>query len=334
MLARVAPLLSKRPLVDVVEQLERRSSWPADRLSVLTYHRVDVPDDPDGRYPGLVSATPDEFRTQLEFVAASCHVVSIERVLRAARDGDPLPSRAVLLTFDDAVDDFERNVLPELRRHGFPAVVFVPTDFVGNDAGVFWWDAAHAAVTLTAVRDDVVTDAGVLRLGTERGRTDAYRSIRSHGLATTTSAALEFALGLCARLGVEPPRASVMDWDTLRSLGDDGVDCCAHTRSHAHLDHVDEEAVRAEVEGSVQALQAALGRSLPVFAYPAGRISPAVKRIVADAGVEMAFTTARGANRLWGCDRLAMRRTNVSRRTGLGAIRAQMLPVADRLMGT
>lgn len=334
MLAHLAPLLAKRPLVDVLSLLERRTAWPDDRLSVLTYHRVDTVDDPAGRYPGLVSATPAEFREHLEVIAESCEVVSIDRVVRAARDGVALPRRAVLLTFDDAVDDFDRHVRPELRRHGFPAAVFVPTDFVGDDAGVFWWDAMYAAVTKTTVRDDVVTEAGVLRLATEKGRAEAYRTLRRHCLATTTSSALDSALDLCARLGVEPPRARVMSWDTLRSLADDGIDCCAHTRTHAHLDHLDDEAARGEVEGSLGRLRAELGRSHPVFAYPAGRISPAVKQIVAEAGVELAFTTARGANRLSACDRLAMHRTNVSRRTGLGAVRAQMLPIADALIGS
>ena len=45
-----------------------------------------------------------------------------------------LPERAVVLTFDDGFEDFHRQALPLLDRHGFTATLYVTTGWV-QDAG-------------------------------------------------------------------------------------------------------------------------------------------------------------------------------------------------------
>ncbi len=43
-----------------------------------------------------------------------------------------LPARPVVLTFDDGFADFFTEVLPVLKRYGFPATLYVATSFVGG----------------------------------------------------------------------------------------------------------------------------------------------------------------------------------------------------------
>jgi peptidoglycan/xylan/chitin deacetylase (PgdA/CDA1 family) len=43
-----------------------------------------------------------------------------------------LPERAALITFDDGYRSVLEVALPSLERFGYPAVLFVPTDFVGG----------------------------------------------------------------------------------------------------------------------------------------------------------------------------------------------------------
>jgi peptidoglycan/xylan/chitin deacetylase (PgdA/CDA1 family) len=59
--------------------------------------------------------------------------VSLEAVLDHYLDGAPLPRKAVLITFDDGYRDNLENAAPILRRHGYPAVIFVPTGFLDDD---------------------------------------------------------------------------------------------------------------------------------------------------------------------------------------------------------
>ncbi len=294
------------------------------------FHRIDD-DHGDGRYPGLISATPDEFRSEIDQLVDSHRIVSVDEVREAALCGATLPDRAVLLTFDDAVDDFRRNALPVLSEYGVPAAVFVPTGFVSDPAAVFWWDAIHSAVATTERRNAVDTPSGALTLATDAERRTAYRRLRDHCLTLTSTTATTLARRLCDELDVTPPLADVTDWDGLRELERSGIACCPHTRTHAHLDHLTADEIRQEVEGSLADLRRELDAVPAAFAYPAGRVTDSVVDAVRDAGIELAFTTERGTNIVGAEDHLVMRRINVSRRTGFDATRSQMLPLADRL---
>ncbi len=63
------------------------------------------------------------------------------------------PRKTVILTFDDALADFEL-ALPLLKKYGFTATLFVPTAFVGGKSG--WLngaDAQHPMLSWGALRD-------------------------------------------------------------------------------------------------------------------------------------------------------------------------------------
>jgi peptidoglycan/xylan/chitin deacetylase (PgdA/CDA1 family) len=59
--------------------------------------------------------------------------------LPAFLDGrEALPQRSVVITIDDGYESTYSHALPALRRHGFPATVFVYTDFVGAGDALSW----------------------------------------------------------------------------------------------------------------------------------------------------------------------------------------------------
>ncbi len=317
--------------------LERVGPWPAHRVVVLTYHRVDEP-GVDGRDDRLISATPAQFEVQMAHLARGYAPVSIDDVLAARDGGRPLPARAVLVTFDDGCEDFEHHAWPVLARHGVPATVFVPTAFVGRPDRWFWWDAVHAAVTRTgapvlpwSATDGGTQPAGGLPVATPAEQQATLRALRVKLKRTPWSQVEPAVTELCIRAGVEPPPARVMGWDTLRRLRRAGVAVCAHTRSHAHLDRLPLERARAEIGASLQDLAHGLGAPPPpVFAYPGGQWSADVRALLPGLGVRLAFTTQRGDHDLAAGDPLAIGRINVSRSTGTNALRLQLAPRARR----
>jgi peptidoglycan/xylan/chitin deacetylase (PgdA/CDA1 family)/ubiquinone/menaquinone biosynthesis C-methylase UbiE len=105
------------------------------RLPILMYHRVTAEGAPElARY----RVSPDAFDEQLRYLRESGYrSVSLEELREAMHHRRPLPGRRVLLTFDDAYEDFLEEAWPCLRRHGFGAVLFVVTERVGGTAE---WD--------------------------------------------------------------------------------------------------------------------------------------------------------------------------------------------------
>jgi peptidoglycan/xylan/chitin deacetylase (PgdA/CDA1 family) len=101
----------------------------ADRrtLRVLMYHKVnDQAENP-------VTVPTSQFAEQMAQLAELGYVVvPLEAVLDHYVDGAPLPENAVLITFDDGYRDNLENALPALERHGYPAVIFAPVGYVGE----------------------------------------------------------------------------------------------------------------------------------------------------------------------------------------------------------
>ena len=95
-------------------------------FTVLTYHRVG---DLDSGPPGIVSCTPEQFERHMRWLGGSGRAVPLSALLQARAEGRALPRGSVLVTFDDAYEDFRDEAWPVLRRHGVPVTLFVPTAF-------------------------------------------------------------------------------------------------------------------------------------------------------------------------------------------------------------
>jgi peptidoglycan/xylan/chitin deacetylase (PgdA/CDA1 family) len=108
------------------------------RLAVLGFHKVGSPPDGCESWFYIPSA---RFVDYLRWLKDSdwC-VISAPQFLTSLEAPDTLPPRSVLLTFDDGYRSMRDVTLPLLHAFNFPAVLFVPTEYIGHvnrfDAGV------------------------------------------------------------------------------------------------------------------------------------------------------------------------------------------------------
>jgi peptidoglycan/xylan/chitin deacetylase (PgdA/CDA1 family) len=122
------------PDVNDPEPLETASR----QLPILMYHRI-ADDGPEATARWRV--TPDEFEQQMAYLAdARFRTVGLEEWHHAMRLREPLPGPAVVLTFDDAYEDFATHAWPVLDRYGLGALVFLVSAHVGGSAE---WDSAY-----------------------------------------------------------------------------------------------------------------------------------------------------------------------------------------------
>jgi len=96
-----------------------------DTALVLTYHSI-------ADAPGPTSISPATFAMQMETLAACGHEGATLDQFLAWHEGRAELGRRVLITFDDAFADFAEEAAPVLRRHGFSALMFVPTHKIGG----------------------------------------------------------------------------------------------------------------------------------------------------------------------------------------------------------
>ena len=309
-----------------VDLLERLGDRNTHLLRVLTYHRVDELAARPDLYPGLISATPDEFARQMEYVASTCHAVDVADVLRAVRGDGKLPPRAVLITFDDAYRDFAEHAWPVLRRYGVPATGFVPTAYPSGEERSFWWDRLHRAISRRPAGRPLATPLGDLPLECERDRALAVRRLMRYAKTLPHHELEKMMDEACSRRDDSSSSRSVLSWEELRRLTAEGVTLAPHTRAHPLLSRVTLDEAESQVIQSRDDLAREIGAAPPVFAYPGGAFTGEVVSMLRSRGFELAFTTCRGVNDLRRADPLRLRRINVGSRTPTSLFRAQLLP--------
>jgi peptidoglycan/xylan/chitin deacetylase (PgdA/CDA1 family) len=101
-------------------------------VPILSYHRF-------GLGGGKMVVSPANFAAQLDYLARNDYrVIPLGQLVGYLAGKQALPQRAVVITIDDGYESTYRHAFPLLRKYGFPATVFVYTDFVGSGEALSW----------------------------------------------------------------------------------------------------------------------------------------------------------------------------------------------------
>jgi peptidoglycan/xylan/chitin deacetylase (PgdA/CDA1 family) len=103
-------------------------------LPILLYHYIRVPPSPRRDLVGYnLSVSPVQFSAQMDWLAAhGYHTVTFADLRLYWERLVPLPSKPVIITLDDGYQDLYTAAFPILAAHGFTAVAYVVTGFVGD----------------------------------------------------------------------------------------------------------------------------------------------------------------------------------------------------------
>jgi len=101
-------------------------------VPILAYHRF-------GQQASKMEVLATEFAAQLQYLAENDYrVVRLRDVEDFLAGKRALPKRAVVITMDDGYASTYKYAFPLLKQHGFPATVFVYTDFIGAKDALTW----------------------------------------------------------------------------------------------------------------------------------------------------------------------------------------------------
>ena len=205
-----------------------------------------------------------------------------------------------------------------------PVTVFIPTAYPDQPERRFWWDRLYAAIWNFS-SSHVDTPIGRLALGSDQQRSRAFRALRDYVKELPHDSATEVIDKIVDQQQSPVPASSVLSWDRLRTLANQGVTLAPHTQTHPLLTRVPIAQARQEVVGSRDDVQREIGSVLPVFAYPGGQCNAAVKQMMQQEGFELAFTVQRGINHLPSADWLSLNRINVGQQTTPQILKAQLV---------
>ncbi|MBI4463149.1 MAG: polysaccharide deacetylase family protein [Acidobacteria bacterium] len=100
------------------------------RVPILCYHRV----VPEGKQASLWTLGSQEFEQQLRRLAQSGHqTISLQALCQWQEGRATLPSKPLILTFDDGQEGFSEWVAPVLQKYRLGATLFLIAGELGKD---------------------------------------------------------------------------------------------------------------------------------------------------------------------------------------------------------
>lgn len=107
-------------------------------IPILMYHSIAEAAAP--RFLKFAVA-PGTFAEQMALLRARNYTtLTVSQLVAARQAGAALPDKTIVITFDDAFQDFATHAMPVLQRYGMVATLYVPTAFVGGTSA---WLAAE-----------------------------------------------------------------------------------------------------------------------------------------------------------------------------------------------
>jgi len=170
---------------------EAREVVPAGRspvqVPIIEYHYIRVNPDPRDRLGFNLSVTPSDFKAQMDWLQVNgYHAITLNDLRAYFQEQKPLPSRPIVLTFDDGYADFYTTAFPILQAHGFTAVSYVVPGFLDHprymtSAQVEEIDGAGIEIGAHTMTHADLTKAGPAQLVLEvEGSKNALEKLLGH----------------------------------------------------------------------------------------------------------------------------------------------------------
>lgn len=101
-------------------------------VPILTYHRF-------GLNRSAMTVAPNAFEAQMEYLAHNGYrVITLKQLESFLAGKEPLPRKTVVITIDDGYRATYQVAYPILKKYGFPATVYLYSDFVGATDAMTW----------------------------------------------------------------------------------------------------------------------------------------------------------------------------------------------------
>lgn len=209
---------------------------PCVILPVLMYHHIQSEDFARTKRQTALTVYTDIFKKQMQYLKSKNYVVlTMNNLVSFFDNSQSIPKNSILLTFDDAYDDFYSDAFPVLRDLNFKATVFTPTGLINNPDYLNWdqisemnnkgilfvnhtWSHKNVGVNPAEMQKEILTADTQLSdrslntpkifaypYGIDSKQAEKYLSSLSYGAAFSTKQGRI----LCKRLRFDLPRIRV-----------------------------------------------------------------------------------------------------------------------------
>lgn len=277
-----------------------------NRAVVLMYHRILNEED--------MAATPTTsgiivskktFQKHVKFLTRYFNIIDYEAFSNSIKNHTPFRNKTCLITFDDGWYDNFTTALPILKSHNCPALIFLPTNYIGT--GEQFWQEKLTSLLKTAV-DNIPATNNLLDSikytskihGTAIDKKDTISlfvsSLKEQSENNIRKIISDIASQL-KKLSISLPENTndkFINWKQAKQMNKSGFTIGSHAVSHRLLDRLSEDELEFELVKSKELLEEKLSTTISTIAYPNGNHSETTKSATRNAGYKTGFSTNPG----------------------------------------
>lgn len=255
----------------------------AGQGAVLVFHGLRADGQPSGVLDEGLHLPVSVFRELCQHLAARYQVMPLGEMAAQLAADEPLPPKAVAITFDDGFASNCELGFPVLKELGLPATIFLATGFLDGTAPL-WFQQVDLAVK-----------AGAPLPGASLGETlAAWKKLPNAVMRERVEALVASAPQPLSQPAVTRP----MTWDQVRTMQASGlIEFGGHTHTHPILSRCSVEQQKREITTCRDRIQQELGAAPRLFAFPNGGEGDYTEETLAllqQAGFESAWTMISG----------------------------------------
>jgi peptidoglycan/xylan/chitin deacetylase (PgdA/CDA1 family) len=131
--ASAEPTAAEQVDVSKIKVADAKTILARKQVPILCYHQVRNWKERDGKVGKDYIVEVQNFKDQIQMLVDSgYHTILPDQLYAYLNNGTPLPSKPIMLTFDDTDLDQFTTVNPILKKHGYKAVYFIMTVSIGK----------------------------------------------------------------------------------------------------------------------------------------------------------------------------------------------------------
>jgi len=328
----LARVLSKAYLLPVIRQLR---SFNTNTLSILAYHRIyDMGNEAAFPFdPELISATPEDFETQMRYVKKHFNPVTFKNLIDYQSGKAQLPEHPIIITFDDGHLDNYTHAFPVLKKLGIPATIFISTEYIGSNK-IFWFDWVAYCVYKTKCEElSLNKGAFVLKTGTDVvQKRQAIEALLQYLKTLQNTQRLrtldEIYKALDVQLADEDKsKSAALQWPQVIEMEKSQIEFGSHTLTHPVLSRLSAAELTQELVQSKLQIEQQLQKPIDTIAYPVGGADEFNQSVIDEckkADYTLGISYVSGIEQLPLQNLYEIKRLHVERYTGIHRFKAML----------
>ncbi len=275
--------------------------------AAFAFHRISDPAD-ESVFASATQSIPLElFDSFVELIAHDYHPLSYEQFEKHILARKPFPPRSCMITFDDGWRDNYTLAWPVLKKHGLPALIFLPTSYIGTPRR-FWQDELYAAFRLLRERRrndafffeahilsdivfDLLEDKDDRVWYYTREAVDRLKGLDNEFADRALHAVLDYVYN---NSQTRPTGRSFLNAEEVTEMSRNGIYFGSHAVNHRILPGIPDDELTLEIETSRRQVAELTGHETTAFSYPNGDYDQRVAERVCQAGYHTGFTITYG----------------------------------------